>query len=32
LFWPFVGPLLTLSLCGIVSNPDPFQSIVDFHI
>jgi hypothetical protein len=32
LFWPFVGPLLKLGLCGIVSNPGPFQSIVDFHI
>jgi hypothetical protein len=32
LFWPFVGPLLTFCLCSIVSNPGPFQSIVDCHI
>jgi hypothetical protein len=32
LFWPFVSPLLTLGLCGIVSNPGPFRSIVGFHI
>jgi len=32
LFWPFVGPLLTFGLCGIVSNSSLFQSIVDCHI
>jgi hypothetical protein len=30
LFWPFVGPFLVFGLCGIVSNPGPFEPIVSF--
>jgi hypothetical protein len=30
LFWPFVGPLFVLGICGIVSNPSPSQPIVSF--